>query len=320
MGDAICGPHLFSPVARSVTRTPAAPKRRRRVSSRQLAPYLFLAPALLFAAVFLLAPLGFSLYLTFTRWNPLSEPKWVGLQNYRYLLNDETFHQSLVNTFVFGIGTVGLGVPLALVLAFAFMQVRGKGFWRSVYWLPMVTNIVAVAYLWQFILDPTYGLINRGLNLFGLPGPQWLQDPAAAMWAVVFVAVWVLLGQNMVLFSAGLEGIDETFYEAARIDGAAIPQVFWFVTLPLLRPTLLFVTTTTFIAAMGTFALTLTLVMTEGGPRGATNVTALYMYRTAFEDLRMGRASAMAFVLFVLVFLVTLVQLRVFRRGGLEAY
>lgn len=277
-----------------------------------------MAPAILFAAVFLIAPLAFSLYLTFTRWNPLSAPKWVGLRNYEYLLGDAAFFQSLGNTLLFAFGTVAIGVPLALVLAFGFTQAKGKAFWRSVYWLPMITNIVAVAYLWEFILDPTYGLINQGLGFLGLRGPQWLQDPTWAIWAVIIVAVWVGLGQNMVLFSAGLEGIDDVYYEAAKIDGATVSQLFRHITIPLLRPTLLFVLVTTFIAGMGSFALI--LILTEGGPRGATNVTALYMYQTAFQDLRMGRASAMAFLLFIVIFIVTLIQLRFFRRGGVEAY
>lgn len=301
---------------RSAALNPRGP--RRKLSGRKIAPYLFLAPALLFAAVFLIAPLGFSLYLTFTRWNALSAPKWVGLRNYEFLLGDAAFYGSLANTLLFAFGTVALGVPLALLLAFGFTQVKGKAFWRSVYWLPMITNVVAVAYLWEFILNPTYGLVNWGLGLLGLPGPQWLQDPRAAIWAVIVVAVWIGLGQNMVLFSAGLEGIDDTYYEAAKIDGATTPQIFRHITVPLLRPTLLFVFVTTFIAGMGSFALI--LVLTEGGPRNATNVTALYMYQTAFQDLRLGRASAMAFLLFVIIFLVTLVQLRLFRRGGVEAY
>lgn len=138
------------------------------------------------------------------------------------------------------------------------------------------------------------------------------------MAAVIAVAVWMGIGQNMLLFSAGIEGLNTTLFEAARIDGANALQVFWHIALPLLRPTMLFVTVTSFIAGMGSFSLI--LVLTEGGPRNATNVTALHMYQTAFQDLRMGRAAAMAFILFVLVFIVTLVQLRVFRRGGVEAY
>ena len=303
----------------TLRRTSAPTKRKRRLQQKDWAPYAFLAPLIFFFVVFFALPVGFALYLTFTRWNPLSTPKFVGLKNYTYLLTqDPTFYLTLKNTFVFAFGTVAIGVPLALVVAFVFTLSKGKTFWRSVYWLPMVTNVVAVAYIWQYILDGTYGLVNRLLAFVGVGGPQWLTDPGSAMTAVIIVAIWTGLGQNMLLFSAGLEGIDESYYEAARIDGANTAQIFWGVTLPLLRPTLLFVTITSFIAGMGSF--TLILVLTGGGPVQSTNVTALYMYQMAFQDLRMGRASALAFILFVLIFIITLLQLRIFRRGGVEAY
>ncbi len=290
----------------------------RALRGKKIAPYLFLAPALLFGIVFLLLPLGFSLYLTFTRWNPLSTPRWIGLDHYIYLATDPTFLNTLGNTMIFALGTVFVGVPLALIIAYAFTFSRGRNVWRTLYWLPMVTNVVAVGYLWQYLLDGTYGLVNVLLGYVGIDGPAWLSDPGAAMVAVVIVAVWMGIGQNMLLFSAGIEGLNTTLFEAARIDGANAFQVFWHIALPLLRPTMLFVTVTSFIAGMGSFSLI--LVLTEGGPMNATNVTALHMYQTAFQDLRMGRAAAMAFILFVLVFIVTLVQLRVFRRGGVEAY
>ncbi len=290
----------------------------RALRGKVVAPYLFLAPAFLFGVVFLVIPLGFSLYLTFTRWNPLSTPRWLGLAHYRYLLTDPTFLGTLSNTIVFALGTVVVGVPLALIVAYVFTFSRGRSVWRMLYWLPMVTNVVVVGYLWQYLLDGTYGLVNTLLGYVGINGPAWLSEPRAAMAAVIAVAVWMGIGQNMLLFSAGIEGLNTTLFEAARIDGANALQVFWHIALPLLRPTMLFVTVTSFIAGMGSFSLI--LVLTEGGPRNATNVTALHMYQTAFQDLRMGRAAAMAFILFVLVFIVTLVQLRVFRRGGVEAY
>lgn len=294
-------------------------RRRRRLQQKDWAPYVFLSPMIFFFIVFFVLPIGFAFYLTFTRWNPLSTPRFVGLRNYEFLLTqDPTFYLTLKNTFIFAFGTVLVGVPLALIVAFVFTLSKGKAFWRSIYWLPMVTNVVAIAYIWQFILDGTYGLVNQLLAFVGVRGPQWLTDPGSAMIAVIIVAIWTGVGQNMLLFSAGLEGIDETYYEAARIDGANTVQIFWGITVPLLRPTLLFVSITSFIAGMGSFALI--LVLTEGGPMQSTNVTALYMYQTAFQDLRMGRASAMAFILFGLIFVITVIQLRLFRRGGVEPY
>ncbi len=294
-------------------------RRRRRVRQQDWAPYVFLAPTLLFFVVFFLLPIGFSLYLTFTRWNPLSTPNFIGLDNYFYLFNDATFRLTLWNTLLFAFGAVFIGTPLALVVAFVFTQSRYKAFWRSLYFLPMITNVAAIGFLWQFILKGNGGLINRLLGFLGVNGPNWLTDPSVAMWAVIMVAIWYYLGQDMLLFSAGLEGIDDSYYNAAKVDGANTLQMFWNVTVPLIRPTLLFVSITSFIRAMGS-AFALILVLTGGGPVGSTNVTALYMYQTAFTDLRMGRASAAAFVLFVVIFLITLVQLRLFRRGGVEAY
>jgi multiple sugar transport system permease protein len=293
--------------------------RRRKLQQKDWAPYVFLAPSLFFLVVFFLLPVGFSLYLTFTKWNPLSNPEFIGFENYQYLFTrDPNFYNTLKNTFVYAFGSVFIGVPIALVLAFLFTLSRWRALWRSIYWLPMVTNIVAIAYIWAYLLDGTYGLFNKVLLWFGIVGPQWLKSADVAMIAVIIVTIWTGLGHNMLVFSAGLEGIDESFYEAARIDGATNNQIFWSVTLPLLRPTLLLVTITSFIGAMGSFGLI--LVLTLGGPAQSTNVTALYLYQMAFQDLRMGRASALAFILFVIIFLMTLVQLRLFRRGGVEAY
>lgn len=292
--------------------------RPRRIRQQDWAPYAFLAPVMLFFVVFFVLPMAFSLYLTFTRWNGFAPPSWVGLDNFTFLLNDANFLRSLRNTLFFAAGTVFLGIPLALLVAFTFTQSRFRGLWRSIYWLPMITNIVAVAYLWFFILDGRYGLFNRFLGLFGVVGPNWLSDPQYAMWAIIIVSIWTGLGANMLIFSAGLEGIDASYTEAAQVDGAGLLQSFWNITLPLLRPTLLFVTVTSFISGMGAFDLILAL--TNGGPAGSTSVAAFYMYQTAFEDLRLGRASAAAFILFVIIFALTLVQLRVFRRGGVESY
>ena len=276
------------------------------------APWLFLAPLIVFAAVFLVLPLGFSVYLSFTRWNPLGTPDWVGLRQFEYLLTrDDDFLATLVNTFVFALGSVAAGVPISLGLAFVFSRARGKAVWRSVYYLPQLTNIVAIAYLWQFLLDDRYGLVNRLLGLAGLRGPDWLTDPAMAMVSVVMVMVWTEAGRNMLIFSAALEAVDQEIYDAATLDGAGAWRTLMSVTLPLIRPAFVFVTVTSFITGMGYFALI--LAMTEGGPRGATEVTALYTYTMAFEDLRMGRASAGALILAAIIGVLSLIQFRVLR-------
>jgi multiple sugar transport system permease protein len=279
------------------------------------APWVFLAPLLAFTAVFFALPLGFSVWLGFTRWNPLGTPDFVGFRQFEYLLTrDDDFQRSLVNTFVFAGGFVALGVPTALGLAFVFARARGKAVWRSVYYLPQLTNIVAIAYLWQFVLDDRYGVINRLLGGVGLRGPDWLTDPAMAMASIILVMVWYDAGKNMLIFSAAMEGVDQEIYDAATIDGAGAWRTLRSITLPLIRPALIFVTITSFITGMGFFALV--LAMTDGGPRGATQVTALYAYEMAFSDLRMGRASAAALILFSVIAVLSVLQFRALRERG----
>ena len=276
------------------------------------APWLFLSPLLIFAIIFLIVPLVFSVGLSFTRWNPLGTPSWVGLKQFEFLLTrDDDFVRSLVNTFIFAFGFVIVGVPLSLSLAFVFSRARGKAIWRSIYYLPQLTNIVAIAYLWQFVLDDRYGLINRLFGLTGLRGPDWLSDPLMAMISVVLVMIWYDTGRNMLVFSAALEAVDQDIYDAASLDGAGAWRTLCSITLPIIKPAFVFVSITSFITGMGFFALI--LAMTNGGPRGATEVTALYAYRMAFEDLRMGRASAAALILAALIGVVAFMQFRALR-------
>ena len=304
-------PERLAPGARTGWRATAT----RLGRDRRIAPYVFLSPLILYAVVFFLAPLAASVWLSLTRWNPLGSPSFVGLRQFEYLLTrDPQFYDTLVNTFVFALGSVGVGVPLAVGLTFVFSRARGKGAWRAIYYLPQVTNVVAIAYLWQFVLDDRNGLVNRLLGLMGVAGPNWLTDPTWAMVSVILVMVWYELGKNVLVLSAALEGVDGTLYEAARVDGVRTWQIFAHITVPLIRPALLFVSVTSFITAMGWFALI--LAMTRGGPRGATEVTGVYLYQMAFQDLRMGRASAAALILFAIIAVLTAVQLALFRRGG----
>ena len=302
------------------------PKVRRQgladwLGSKKVAPWLFLAPTLLFAAIFFILPLIYASYISLTQWDSLTPPRWVGLDNYAYVLTkDPIFWKTFSNTMYFAGASIAIGVPLAMVLAYAFTRSRGQTLWRSIYWLPMITNVVAVAYIWKFVLDDRYGLVNRTLGLIGLGAPGWLTNPALALTSVVLIFVWMQLGHNMLLFSAGLANIDESYYEAARLDGANERQLFMQITIPLLMPTTLFVLITNFISGLSYFTLMLVLTDGNGGPLRSTTVTGLYMYQMAFADLRMGRASAVAYILFAVILVITLIQLRVFRRGGVEAH
>ncbi len=289
------------------------------LSSKRVAPYLFMVPVFVLGPLLFVIPLGFAAYISLTNWDAVSSPTWVGIHNYTYLLGrDRFFLTSIWNTFYFAAGTVIVGVPLSLILAAMIGRSRYQSFWRTVYWLPMITNIVAVAYIWWYILNDTSGLLNRTLDLFGLPGPNWLTSTSISMFSVIMVASWMSVGQNVLLFLSGLNEIDETYYEAAKLDGANPLQLFWHVTIPLLRPTILFVLITSLISSLSSFVLM--LILTEGGPARSTTVTGLYLYDMAFTDLRLGRASAAAYILFAIILAVSLVQLRLLRRGGVEAH
>jgi len=289
------------------------------LSSKRVAPYIFLAPVFIFALLFFVVPLLFAATISFTDWDAVSRPRWVGIHNYTYLLGrDQFFLASIWNTFYFAAGTVTVGVPVSLVVAALISRSRYEAFWRTIYWLPMATNIVAIAYIWRYILNDTSGLLNRTLDIFGLPGPNWLSSPVMAMVSVILVASWMSIGQNVLVFLTGLNQIDEVYYEAARLDGANPIQLFWHVTIPLLRPTILFVLITSLISALSSFVLI--MILTEGGPARSTTVTGLYLYDMAFTDLRLGRASAAAYILFAIIFAVSVVQLRLLRRGGVEAH
>ncbi|WP_428487142.1 carbohydrate ABC transporter permease [Rhodopila sp.] len=283
--------------------------------SRRVAPWLLLTPALVLGTIFYAVPIASSFYLSLTDWNALDAAHWRGVSNYIVLLTaDPLFMQSLVSTFLLAIGSAAVGIPAALFLALAVTASRHRAGWRTIFWLPAITNIVAVAYAWQIVLDPTYGIVNRLLAVVGIAGPDWLTQPGTAMLSLTLVMAWMTLGQNILLFSTGLEAIDQAVLEAARSDGANGRQILWHVTLPLLKPTTLFVLVSTLISGMGAFALI--LVMTEGGPDDGTMVTALYMYRMAFESLRIGRACAVAIILTVITLLLSVLQLRFFGRDS----
>jgi multiple sugar transport system permease protein len=301
------------------------PRRKPRLldwfATKRVAPWVFLAPTLAFAVVFFVIPIIYAFWISLTRWDTLTPPVFVWFDNYKFLLTtDPVFWQTFWNTMYFAAASLVLGVPLAMALAYAFTRAKGQAVWRSLYWLPMITNVVAVAYIWKFIYDDRYGVLNRTLGLLGLGAPGWLTNPSLAMTSVVIVFVWMQLGHNMLLFSAGLSNIDESYYEAARLDGATEGQIFRKITVPLLMPTTLFVLITNFITGLSYFALMLALTDGNGGPLRATTTTGLYMYNMAFADLRMGRASAVAYILFAVILVVTLIQLRIFRRGGVEAH
>jgi len=298
-------------------RLAAAPRALAQYVRAEQARYgaLFVLPSLLFFCVFIVYPVAFSFYLGFYRWSPLDpSPTPVGLESYRTLLTDPSFVRTILNTIVFTVGVVVLTVVGALGLALALNQgLRGTAVFRGVFYSPVVTSLVATSVIWLWILDPQYGIVNALLAALGLPQPGWASDPTWAMPTVVLTFSWREVGYFSVIYLAGLQGIPEQLKEAARIDGCGAWGTFRNVTWPLLAPTTLFVVVLGVVrATQNSFGLI--YVMTAGGPVNATNVIVLYLYQQAFEFFKLGYASAVAYVLFALVFAVALLQFRLLGR------
>ncbi|MFC7547862.1 carbohydrate ABC transporter permease [Plantactinospora sp. GCM10030261] len=289
--------------------------RRRRTSER--AGYLFIAPATLHLLLFALVPIGFSLYLSFHEWTSpsfLSAP-FVGLENYRALLDDSPFWHAMRNTAYFTLLSVPLGMAVSLALALVVnRKLRGMNVFRAVFFMPVITSWVAVSVIWITLLSPDAGVVNYVFEVLHLPKQNWLDDPNWAMFAIVVISTWKSAGFSMVIWLAGLQAVPRELLEAAEIDGAGKWRQFWHVTLPLLAPTTIFLVITGAIAGFQVF--TPMYVITEGGPLGSTDVAVYHIYQRAFEEFAMGYASAQAWVLFAVIFLVTLIQLWFVRRRG----
>ncbi len=303
--------------ARPVATLERAGARRRRLPRRAAAGYAFVAPALIFLVLFALGPFVFTVYVSLHDWNmltPVETMPWRGLENYRYLLfDDPLFRETFRNSVVFALANVVVTTVLSLALALLLNgQVRMRGLWRAIYFLPYITSSIAISIVWSNLYHPSYGLFNGVLSLFGFPAQRFTSSVEQAMPSMVAVAVWLGVGYYMILFLAGLQAIGLDVYEAAKVDGANAWDRFRSITLPLLRPTLLFVGVVSTLASLQVFDLPFVLT-NQGGPVNATNTVVLYMYQTAFNFTRMGRATAMAVLLFLVVLIITLVQLRLLR-------
>lgn len=269
----------------------------------------FLFPSLIGLLVFKLIPILASLGLTLFKWDLLTPPRFIGLENFEYLLRDKTFLEALQHTLTFILGYIPLVMTLGLAVAIALNQkIRGTKIYRTLFYLPVISSWVAVALLWMWIFNPRFGLINYSLSFLGIEGPGWLFDPQWAMPAIIITSVWKDIGFVMIMFLAGLQGIPETYYEAAAIDGATSWQRFRSITLPLLSPTSFFAL---MISLINSFQLFDQIwIMTGGGPAGATSVVVEQIVNNAFRYSRMGYAATLSWALFALVFVVTIFQMR----------
>ena len=290
-------------------------RRIRMPAEANTAAWFFLAPALVLIGVFFFLPVAAALVLSVTDFdlygiaNP-ANTRFIGLQNYIRLLHTPDFWSALKNTFYFAFvgGPLTIAVALGAALLLSSKLVRFKGFFRTVYFTPFVTTLVAVAIVWRYLYHTRYGLFNYGLAHLGIGPIDWLGDPHWAMPAIILMAVWKGFGYNMLIFIAGLQAIPDELYDAAEIDGAGPFRRFFSITLPMLAPTLVFVAVITMIGYFQLFAEP--YVMTQGGPLRSTTSVVLLMYEEGFRWWRMGYAAAIAFVLFVVILLATLVQFR----------
>jgi multiple sugar transport system permease protein len=283
--------------------------------------YLFLAPALIVLGLFFFGPIAAAFVLSLTDFDIYaladgSNARWVGGDNYRRLLSQPLFWRSLLNTFYFVLvgGTLTVVVSLSAALLVSSKLTRFKTLWRSIFFAPVVTTLVAVAIVWRYLYHARYGTLNHALSWLGIGPIDWLGDTRWAMFAIILLAVWKNFGYNMVIFVAGLQSIPEEMYEAARIDGAGAWHTFWNIKLPLLAPTFFFVGVTTMIGYFQLFAEP--YVMTQGGPLHSTYSVVMFMFEQGFRWWNMGYASAIAFMLFLIILAATMIQVRLQRSGS----
>jgi multiple sugar transport system permease protein len=277
--------------------------------------YGLIAPLMIGLLIFYIWPVFQTMYFSFTNWGFFGRYSWDGLANYQQMLSDPELGRALWNTLIYTVLSVVGGVSVSLFVAVLLNQkIRGVGIYRTLYFLPVVTMPAAIAVIWQWLYNGDYGLINYVLSLFHLQGPSWLGDPHTALYAIILVAIWGAVGNNMVLFLAGLQGIPATYLEAAAIDGAGPIKKFFHVSLPLLSPTIFFVTVTSLIGAFQIFDLVY-LMIGQNSPAQQSAQTIVYLfYNHAFVTGDKGYASAIAVLLFVIILVVTVVQLRLQRR------
>lgn len=284
-----------------------------------LVGYGFVLLSVLGIFFFNLGPMLSSFYLAFCNYDIITPPKFIGLTNfYNILFNDKIFWKAFVNTVYY----VGVSVPLRLLLAFLIaillnQKIRGMGIYRTIFYLPTVTSGVAMALIWTWVLNPSFGIINMVLNFFGIQGPAWLGDPKWAMPGIILVALWQV-GTQVVIFLSGLQNVPPQFYEAAQIDGASSFKKHLYITIPLISPIFFFNLVIGIIQSFQVFDKV--YIMTAGGPANATIVYVMYLYEKAFTWLQMGYGSALAWILFFIIMMLTLIQFKfskwVYYEGG----
>jgi multiple sugar transport system permease protein len=283
-------------------------------NQRRLAPYLFIAPFYILFLVFFLGPVLFAFYLSLFDWNGIDPMRWIGVGNFADLLHDDVFLHALGNTATYGGAALFLIAPLALVLAVSLnsARVRGRELLRTVYFTPIVTSTVAISIVFLTLYSTRSGLINVALTSVGIPGINWLGSTDWIKLAVVGLVMWRTTGFQSIYFLAGLQNIPPSVTEAAMVDGATRWQLFWFVTLPLLRPIIVFVAVITLIGSAQIFDEPYMLTRGSGGPLDSALSLANYLYRSGLQYLKLGYASAIGVAIFAIVFFFAWLQIRLF--------
>ncbi len=273
-----------------------------------IAGYFFVLPVLAGFLVFLAFPVLASFFISLCDWNMINEPAFAGIGNYIWLFQDPFFWTCLGNTAYFSFASVLIGMALSLYLANLLHETRPRGasFFKSSLFLPVILSSVAVALVWQWILDKQTGILNHLLGTVGIPEVPWITSPAMALNSVVLVAVWRQIGYNMVIFLAALANVPDELYEAASLDGASRFQVFWNVTWPMISPATFFIAVTSIINSFQVFDLT--TILTNGGPANSTNTLIMMIYQNGFQFFKMGYASAIAYALFAIILVITAFQ------------
>ncbi len=280
-----------------------------------LTAYAFLLPSLIGLAGFTIYPLLNSFYLSFQRWDMLSDMHFIGLRNYQRLIDDSDFYKIISNTGIYTISVVLITLVLALLLAILLNQkLHARAIFRTTFFLPVVTSLTALSALWLWLYDPEFGLANWLLRTAGLPTSRWMNSPQSALSAIIIMMIWQTLGYDIIIFLAGLQNIRRDLYEAASLDGAGTWALFQHVTLPLLSPTLVFLIITSTIQAFRVFDPVYVMTAGLGGPANSTATLVFYLYRQAFYNLEAGYASAIAFVVVAVAMAFTALQLYLSRR------
>lgn len=272
--------------------------------------YLLISPTYILFTIFFLIPLFYSFFLSLNKWNGFSnDMKFVGLSNYIRLFHDDLFWNAFGNTLYYAVFTVPICIIISLVLSVLISEkIKGYNFLRGAYFMPYIVSLVAIGVVWTWIYSPgAFGLLNSFLGLIGIKPQNWLGNPDLAMTSLIIIGIWRSVGYNIVIFIAGLKSIPRSLYEAATIDGATSFQQFRSITIPLLMPTIFFISVTSTIYAFFQ-VFDIINVMTQGGPIGSTEILVTYLYKMGFKQFEIGYASSIAFVLFIVIIIITAIQ------------